>query len=421
MGDQQDQLFNSFDESIPGLRGSLDIMQVEQEGEKYLYFHDNLGYATPNFALQPEAAQILQLFDGERSINELTDYFDEDVSAEKFLEYVRFLDKQRLLYSDYFKQYAAEREDRFEQSDTRESASSGLSYPADPDELQEFLDNAFDRHDKYAANEAGKNGKIKALYAPHIDPRVGMDTYVKSFSAVESLKPKRVVLLATSHYAGLYPEIYPNHPFILSDKTFSLPHGNIPADKEAVDSLKEQADELGISTRDRAHRIEHSIELHLLFLRYMWDHEFSIVPLLVNHLHELYKSSNGKLAEKLNRLGSHLNEQFDDDSDTLFLISGDLSHIGEKFGDEQPARQMFQEIKNFDRNFMDLSLKSDREGLFKLMKKEENPYRVCGFTPLYTFLHAFDDLEGEEIAYDIWDESERNSAVSYGSILYRQE
>ncbi len=420
MSDQQDQLFNSYDKPIPGLRGTLDIMPVEQDGEKYLYFHDNLGYATPNFALKREAAQILRVLDGQRSINELSEHFGEDVTADKFLEYIRFLDKQRLLYSDYFENYAQQHETQFESQDERKAASSGISYPEDKDELLEFLEEAFSNHEHYQNGEADKEASIKALYAPHIDPRVGMDSYVRSFSAIKNLEPKRIIVLATSHYAGLYPETYAERPFILSDKNFTLPHGDIPSDEEAVQDLKDRADEFGISTQDRAHRIEHSIELHLLFLRYMWDHDFKIVPLLVDSLHDLYNNPEGELNDRLHKLGKHLYEQYGGDEETLFLISGDLSHVGEKFGDEQPARQMFQQIKNFDRNFMDYALQADRERMFKLMKKDQNPYRICGFTPLYTFLHAFPNLEGEELSYDIWDESERNSAVSYASILYRQ-
>ena len=40
------------------------------------------------------------------------------------------------------------------------------------------------------------------------------------------------------------------------------------------------------------------------------------------------------------------------------------------------------------------------------------------FSPLVTFLTAFNGIEGKVLNYDVWDEKERESAVTYGSILF---
>jgi hypothetical protein len=56
--------------------------------------------------------------------------------------------------------------------------------------------------------------------------------------------------------------------------------------------------------------------------------------------------------------------------------------------------------------------------MLELMSRKYDPYRICGYPPLYSFLNIFPKLEGEILTYDIWDETERESGVSFGSILY---
>lgn len=408
-------LFNSLTDPIPGIRGNIDIIPVKNNGSSYLYFHDMLGYAPNNFALKEEAGQLLSLFDGQRSVSDITEFFTNGATEEQFLEYVRFLDKNRILYSDFYRSYSVKVEEEFEQLPYRNPMSSGLSYPDDPEALRQQLDEAFSKVETVPVE-----GKVRGLYAPHIDPRVGMKSYARAFSTLRDLKPKRVVVIATSHYSGLYPDTYNNRPFILSSKDFHLPHGTVPADREAVARLAEGGEQAGISIQDRAHRVEHSIELHLLFLRYLWQHDFSIVPVLVGNFDELMYMQDGIRGEQVNRFSNLLEEVFGNDEETLFLVSGDLAHIGKKFGDQRPAREMFEEVKQFDKSFMHHAQQADPAGILEHIKQELDTYRICGFPPLYTFLRSFPGLRGQQLTYDLWDESERESAVTFGSVLYTE-
>ncbi|SMO35408.1 AmmeMemoRadiSam system protein B [Fodinibius sediminis] len=407
------QFFNSKTEPIPPLRPDLQIIPVKENGRTYLYFHDQQGYATPEFALYREAAQLLSLFDGQKSI---TDLGDNGVDKQKLLEFVQLLDKNRLLTSEHFKNHAETVESEYEASQTHSSVTSGASYPADPQKLIDFLDAGFEKH---AANEVPMDRQAKALYAPHIDPRVALGSYAKAFAPIRNLKPKRVVLLATSHYAGLYPDIYQDNPFILVDKDFELPLGTVRRDRQAIRELAAADSDLGISLHDRAHRKEHSIELHLLFLSYLWDHPFQIIPFVIRGLDDLFYKQDGHLAAQLDKFATTLRDSYGRDEETFFLISGDLAHFGKKFGDDSPASTMFEEVETFDQQFLTHSSQNDRSALLKLMTEELDPYRICGFPPLYTFLKAMPDLSGNIVSYDLWDERDRDSAVTFGSILYQ--
>lgn len=414
----KDILFNSYTDPIPPLRFDVQIIPIKQNGETYLYFQDQYGYAPDNFAVPHSARNIFSLFDGQRSIDDLMEYTSNGVTKEQILEYVQFLDENALLHSPFFKEIAEKTELNYEQSDVHHSITAGLAYPNDPEEMTHFLNEAFG---KLPTSEPVQSAK--ALYAPHIDIRVGMNSYVKAFSAIKNLKPKRVVMVATSHYSGMYPDIYEERPFVISSKDFKMVNGAVKADRESIQKIREAvADEeehYGITFRDRAHRIEHSIEQHLVFINHLWEHEFSMIPIVVGSLDELFYKADGFQGQQVENFTSLLAELFGEDEETFFLISGDLSHIGKKFGDEKPAKELYEEIRTFDERFLDYGAAGSSQKILNLMSKEYDPYRICGYPPLFSFLKLMPYLKGEILTYDIWDETERESGVSFGSILYR--
>ena len=394
-----------------------------------------MGYATPDFALPIESESMLSLIDGRRSIEDILKFSAEDVDKDQILNYVRFLDEHGLLQSEYFAVRMESVESEYEESAFHQSTTAGVSYTSDPNELKEFLDNVFKKYEQTDPVDSAK-----ALYAPHIDPRVGMSSYVKAFSSIRHLTPKRVVIIGTSHYSGMYGKIYQDAPFILSDKTFVMPNGNVSSnineliqilnqvqdDKKRIninksrhaelDSASETTSKYGLNLKDRAYRVEHSIELHLLFLNYIWSHKFEIIPILVGNLDELMYSENSFREQQLDAFSSIIKKV--DDRDTFFLISGDLAHFGRKFGDQKEASTMFEEVRHNDERFLEIGAKGNPEKLISLMKEKYDPYRICGFPPLLTFLKTFPESSGNILSYDIWDEKERDSAVSFGSIIF---
>jgi AmmeMemoRadiSam system protein B len=410
------QLFNSKTDSVPPVRRDLQIIPIEENGDIYLYFHDERGYATEDFALRREINSLLSLLDGQKSINDLDPYLGNGVTKDELLQFITFLDKHRLLNSEYFQAFAEQQEAEYEQSTLHASVTAGQSYPADPSELKTYLDNAFAEYDHQETPNT--IAQPQALYAPHIDPRVALESYVQAFARIRNMEPKRVVIIATSHYARLYHDTYKESPFIVVNKDFELPLGTINRDEQAIDKLRQTTIDAGITLQDRAHRMEHSIELHLLFLSYLWDHEFEIVPILTRDLNDLLYMKDGHLGQQLNKFSGLMQQHFTGDDDTFFLISGDLAHIGKKFGDQSPASTMFDDVKNFDQQFLDFGSANKRSQMLDLMKEDMDPYRICGFPPLYTFLSCMPDVQGDVISYNLWDERERESAVTFGSILY---
>jgi AmmeMemoRadiSam system protein B len=412
----QESLFNSFNEPIPPVRYDIQSIPIQQEGEQFLYFYDSLSYSTNDFTLPSDSETILSLLDGNRSIDDLIKLSIGEVSKNDLLNYVRFLDENGILYSPYFKQLSEKMELDYEQSRFHLSTTAGLSFPNNPTELIDYLKIAFTNH------ENGESKIARALYAPHIDPRVGLSSYVKAFSSIKDLTPKKVFILATSHYSGMYGKLYDEFPFIVSEKTFQLPNGSIDTNKDFRRMLSPKKwNQIGVSFHDRAHRVEHSIELHLLFLNHIWKHDFEIIPILVGGLDELLYADESHKQAQMEAFAAFLEETYGDDPETFFLISGDLSHFGKKFGDEEAASTMFEDVESNDRLFMQAGASGNPKHLLYMMKENYDKYRICGFSPLMTFLTAFNGIEGKILNYDVWDEQERESAVSYGSILFNNQ
>lgn len=414
----QDLLFNSNDQNVPPIRADLELFPVKSNDQEFIYFHDVMGYARPQFVLSKNLAGLIALIDGQRSVNEIFDELerhDSDVEHGQILRFIRHLDENRILYSPYFKDYREKVEQEFEASGERAPICSGTSYPEQKEELEKKLEESFSQVEE----EAELPDSACALYAPHIDPRVGMDSYVKAFKPLAGIKPKTVVILATSHYSGAYYPLYENTPFIATRKDFTTPFGTVSTDQQVLDKLEQNAAGNGLTFQDRAHRVEHSIELHQIFLQYLWQHDFQIVPILIGNFEELYYTDEGHLASQIDRFSESLREALQDREDVFYLISGDLAHIGKKFGDEEPAQDKLKDVKLFDGTFLEQACQGNREEILNHVKQDYDPYRICGFPPLYTFLKSCPEVSGTVTSYQIWDETERESAVSFGSIIYK--
>lgn len=406
------QLFHSKTDPVPELRRDIQIIPVEDQGKNLLYFHDPMGYLSKNFAIDANVSPLLRMFDGELNIEEIHQKTNGGIAIDDLIDFVQLLDQHRVLNSKYFDFYSRKIEEDFEKSNTRKPALAGESYPENPEEMKEFVFNILETN----TSEKSSNGKAKALYAPHIELSVGQKQYGEAFSQLKKIEPKRVIILATSHYSDYYYRYYDGFPFIGSEKIYNLPGRMLSPDIELINVLQEGSPENGYTLKDRAHRIEHSIEFHLLFASVIWQHDFKIVPILVSAFDELFYHKNGNLSKKIDHFTSQLKSHIDDD--TFVLISGDLSHVGQKFGDAEPANDLREKIQESDKQFLDISETANPDNLLHHIKKDYDSSRICGFPPLYTYLKMFPDKKGKFLNYYWWDEKEKNSAVSFGSMLF---
>ena len=403
------KLFDSLTDPVPELRPDLQVIQVEDDGKKLLYFHDAMNYLTDQFALDIHTKPLLMLFDGSQNINQISRRLSGEIKPQALLQFVRLLDSHRALNSSYYRDFREKAENSFESQQDRYPALAGKSYPEKPDELTDYID-------ELLKPTTSDKKQIHALYAPHIELSIGRKQYGEAFSLLKGKKPSRLIILATSHYSGYYPDLYSGTPFIGSSKKHWIGNRVLEPDLDVIQALSQNKPENGFSIHDRAHRIEHSIEFHLLFASHIWQHNFTVVPILVSGFDEILYHPEGDLAQKIENFTSDLKPFAD--GNTFILISGDLSHVGLKFGDRKTASELRPDVEITDKQFLDFALSGEPESLRHHLSKDYDATRICGFPPLYTYLKMFPEKSGELLNYFWWDEKERGSAVSFGSIVY---
>ena len=164
---------------------------------------------------------------------------------------------------------------------------------------------------------------------------------------------------------------------------------------------------------DLAHKPEHSVELHTLILQYLHgQREFSIVPILVagsepNHFEEIGSTLQRVLVQ------SGVNY--------TVLISGDLSHVGIRFGDDVAAEHILGEVEVSDRVLLAHLEQGDRAGYGAYIEQGDNEFRVCGYAPTLVGLATVGPCIGETLAYEVWNDTPTNSAVTYAGMRFYTE
>src|SRR5262249_29519398 len=150
-------------------------------------------------------------------------------------------------------------------------------YEGEPAALRRQLDGLFtSRKGAGKPHEPRPDGRLRAALLPHIDYPRGGATYTWGFKeVVERTDASLFVIVGTSHYSG--------HRFTLTRKHFLTPLGVTPTDQGYIDCLVRHYGDGLFDDELMAHLPEHSIELEVVFLQYLYEdlRPIRIVPLVV--------------------------------------------------------------------------------------------------------------------------------------------
>ena len=191
----------------------------------------------------------------------------------------------------------------------REPAVAGTFYPADPDELQKQLDTLLS-----AVNTSSP--PPKAMILPHAGYIYSGPVAASGYACLAGAagRIKQVILLGPAHRQYVKGLAVPDAT------AFNTPLGGIPLDNEALQQLRQLPQ---VTTDNAAHRLEHSLEVHLPFLQKTLE-DFTLVPILVGD------ATAHEVCEVI--------EQLWGGRETLLVVSSDLSH----YHDYETASQLDQ-------------------------------------------------------------------------------
>jgi AmmeMemoRadiSam system protein B len=394
---------------IPAFRHDVSVNVHSENGETFLVLHDPFGFADGPIMIHSDMIDILDVCDGETTFEELASSSELGADSKEMLRlraFVGQLDEMGFLEGE---RSAARRKrvlDEWSQLTVRPAVCAGSTYPSEPEKLRELLARMTGERSQPAAS------KVVAALIPHIDYRVAENAYRPGFNAIRDSDADLFVIVGTSHY-------WSENRIVLTQKDYATPLGTISTDKQLVKQLAQVLDQ----ETDLAHKPEHSIELHAVFLKYLFeDRPFTILPILVSGYTDV---EDQDFHNEMRELGALLARTISlSERNVMWLISGDLSHVGKKFGDDVPAIVLESEVLDFDRMLLDSLEKPVPETFHRLISLTDNRYRVCGHAPVLLTLEALSrlhpPLKGTVAARDIWHEEETQSMVSFGTVLFSE-
>ena len=206
----------------------------------------------------------------------------------------------------------------------------------------------------------GLKDEIVGGVVPHAGWVFSGDLAGLVFSAIKKVHPKvdTFLIFGASHrYSGREAVVY--------DKgSWETPLGNIDIDEELAGQITELN---GVKADRDAHRDEHSIEVQVPFIQYLFP-EAKIVPVIVPSFGFDVKPGN-EIASVISKLK---------DKKVVCIASTDLTHYGPRYG-FCPAGigaeglRWAKEVN--DKVFIDFALGMDAEGLLEAAVEESN---ACG-------------------------------------------
>jgi AmmeMemoRadiSam system protein B len=260
-----------------------------------------------------------------------------------------------------------------------------------------------------------KRGRLRALLAPHIDYARGHESYAWGYRDLPSHTDASLfVIVGTSHYSG--------ERFSLTRQDFRTPLGVAPVDQPFVDRIVEHYGD-GLFDDPLAHIPEHSIELEIVWLQYLFEElrPIRIVPLLVGSFHDCIQMGRdpagvpdiARMVEALERAEAAAGEPI------CYVISGDLAHIGPKFGDPDPVAEPFlKRSQSMDDEILAAAERADSAAYFRVIEGEKDARRICGLPPTWTVLRAARPDTGELLHYGRYVHPKGHESVSFASMAF---
>jgi len=391
----------------PGLAAALD------DSDPYsVLIWDRLGLADAPRRVTLREFRWAQMLDGQRTLRDIQAEVmclagGELLALEEFANLVERLDEALFLDGPRFR----ERLD----GPVREPSCIGC-YEAEPDALRRQLHGLFTgRQGPGLPRVQPPDGRLRVALVPHIDYHRGGATFAWGFKEVfERTAASLFVIIGTSHYSP--------HRFTLTRKHFKTPLGIAPTDQAYIDRLVGHYGD-GLFDDPVAHLPEHSIELEVVFLQYLYEgrRPFRIVPLLTGPFQDCVETGSeprfredvGRMVEALRRTEAELAEP------VCYIISGDLAHLGPKFGDAEPVDEpILSQSRRQDQAILQQAEAADPAGYFRLVADEGDRRRICGLPPTYTVLEAIRPCHGKVLHYDQYVHPRGYESVSFASVAF---
>ncbi len=209
---------------------------------------------------------------------------------------------------------------------------------------------------------------ILSIVSPHAGYYYSGQIAAQGFYALASEgKPDIIVIIGPSHYG--WPGVA-----LMSSGFWESPLGLTEIDTDLARAI--QGKSVVISEEDRPHRSEHSLEVELPFLQYIFGAEsFKIVPIAMGFMDYTTSKEVGE------GVASAIKES---EKDVIIVTSTDLTHYGAMYGyapiGTSPIEKVIEWVHETDGEIITTIESLDAESLIDLVINEG--FTMCGCAPV---------------------------------------
>lgn len=382
----------SSTDQYPKLR-AIDIRRVMHDGQPSLLLRDPLQISDRFLVISQGLGPALLFCDGKHHratiAGKLRSMLGVPVDSALVNRLVDALDEAFLLDNLRFREEHARALARYRAAPFRPPALAGQSYPADPAELRRLLDDFIAAVGPVAPAPPTGRGVL----SPHIDYARGGRVYAQVWQrAAEMVRAAEIVLLiGADHYS---PE-----PVTLTRQRYATPLGVLPTDTSVVDTLAAAIGEDAAFAGELYHRVEHSLELVVVWLQHMRrDDPCPVIPILVGSFARYMDGGDPATDPRLEALITAL-RRIIASRRAMVIISGDMSHVGPAFGGAPLSNADKEALRHADELVIDRMRAGDAAGFFRVIAETGDRQNICGLPPTYLALRLMDAVEGELTAY----------------------
>lgn len=236
----------------------------------------------------------------------------------------------------------------------RRPSYAGSFYPSEKFQLERTVSSLLE---KAYVPESVASKDIIAIISPHAGYKYSGIVAAHSYKAISGKDYNVAIILAPSHH------FYLNF-FVLDDRDYyQTPLGVLKVNSEMVRFLRSKE---GFEVAHRVQDEEHSLEVQLPFLYYMFNGKIEIVPIL-------YGEESYSFMVKMAQTVEEILEEFRDKK-VLLVISTDLSHY-----------HSYSEAYEIDRRLAEVLIERNFEKYLSLLSSRR--IEACGAGPLGTFIY----------------------------------
>jgi hypothetical protein len=182
--------------------------------------------------------------------------------------------------------------------------------------------------------------------------------------------PETFVIIGPNHSS------YPGFNIML-EGIWRMPMGDIEVDSDVAKSIVKHSKFVDINPE--AHDREHSIEVQLPFLQYIYNDKFQIVPITVGYCDYGMCEDVGLAIVKAIK---------ENERDSVVIASTDFTHYGKNYYytpvGTKPFEKVIKWVYDVDKSLIDIIISLDAKKLAKTV--DEKRYTMCGSLPVATMI-----------------------------------